>query len=403
MNRIREILVRARDTLADPKGDKWTDAELLRLLDEAQKDLCRRAKLLRSEVTFNVKAGEAFYSLPDDFMFLDSAYLNDKALLLKGHAELDKDGDWQNREGNPYAIVFDKQLRGKFRLYPTPNSVDVWAIRNTPVRVTEENARIRENFGVVTGVEFPNRITSDFGVTTAVRALWQYQEDETAMPQVVQVDYNFSQSMGVATGAKIILKADIDMNPWGVITDFDGVASSDPWGIVTSIDGWPYADVRFNDTWGVAADNIFVEPLGYYKHFMDVGMVTDVCGAHVPDLGLISAVSMIPNVKMEVEKDFGMITGLKVITDTLKCLYIRRPKTLEDLDSELEVDESMDAALKFYVTGRALTNSVDVQNRAFGNEEMARYYELTSFAQTDDSKDFTRSSKVWYSNYNGGI
>lgn len=402
MNRIEEILIRARDTLADPKGEKWSESELLRLVDEAQKDLCRRAKLLRSEISFNVKAGEAFYSLPDDFMFLDSVYLNDRALTLKGHAELDKLGDWSSKEGQPAAVVFDKQVRGKFRLYPIPDSSANWTVINAPVRVTDERARIREDFGVVAGVEFPNRVTSDFGVATSVQALWQFQE-EADMPAVVPVAYNFNQDMGVATSAKLVLKSEIEMNPWGVITDFDGVDSEEPWGVVTSIEGWPYADVRFTDTWGVAANSLLVEPWGYYKHFRDVGMVTNVCGAHVPDLGLISEISELANAKVEFEEDFGMVTGLKVVTDTLRCLYIRSPKTVESLEDELEVDKSMDAALKFYITGRALINSVDAQNRAFGNEELNRYYELAALAQTDDSKDFTRSSKVWYSEYNGGI
>ena len=49
MSRISSIIIRTRDTLADPEGDRWSDERLLRLIDEAQKDICRRAKLLRTK------------------------------------------------------------------------------------------------------------------------------------------------------------------------------------------------------------------------------------------------------------------------------------------------------------------------------------------------------------------
>lgn len=404
MNRIEEILIRARYTLADPQGQKWSDKELLSFLDEAQKDLCKRAKLLRSEVQFNVLAGRADYTLPEDFLLLDSVYLNDKALQLKGYAEMDKlEMNWMAREGVPNTVIFDKQMRGRIKLYPIPDTSPNWAVNNIPVRITTENPRIRQNFGVVSDVPFPSTVTSDFGVTTGIGAIWQIQED-VDMPRVVTVEYNFKQDYGVATNAKLTIGMEKDINPWGVLTSFDGVDSPEPWGILTGIEGWPEAEIRFTDTWGVTADSLKVEPWGYYKHFKDVGNVANVLEAkQVMDFGVINAVSPLSGVNVEFVGDFGMPTGLYVVTDTLRVLYLRKPKDVVSLESELEVDDSLDTALKYYVTGRALASSIDTQNRAFGAEEMNRYLELVTLAEKDDSKDFTRSSKVWYSNYNGGI
>ena len=42
MARIEEILVRVRDTLSDPNKERWSDERLLRLMDEAQKDVAKQ-------------------------------------------------------------------------------------------------------------------------------------------------------------------------------------------------------------------------------------------------------------------------------------------------------------------------------------------------------------------------
>jgi len=62
--RVEEILIRARDTLADPLKERWDDARLLRLLDEGYKTLTAKAKLLRSKVDIPLAVGVSEYSLP---------------------------------------------------------------------------------------------------------------------------------------------------------------------------------------------------------------------------------------------------------------------------------------------------------------------------------------------------
>ena len=50
MTRIANILTRVRDSLSDPSKDRWTDERLLRLIDEAQKDLAKKSLLLRTKI-----------------------------------------------------------------------------------------------------------------------------------------------------------------------------------------------------------------------------------------------------------------------------------------------------------------------------------------------------------------
>lgn len=403
MNRVREIILRARYTLADPKGERWSDEQLLSYLDEAQKDLCRRAKLLRSEVVFDVLEGMNEFEMPEDFLLLDLVLFNDRSLYLKGHTELEKhDAKWTTRVGAPNTVIFDKQMRGKLRLYPIPEKSGRWLVQTKPTRVEDETARIKQNFGCIVGVKTPSQIFQDFGVASSIKALWQFSE-EGVMPSVTEVDYKFNSDFGVTTKASLILKANVEFPSWGITTSFQGVATDKLFGLMTDIKGVDYAAIRFTDSYGVGTNLVMTENYGYYTHFPALGIVTDVCGAKISDYGIINSVSAIANSTIVFKGDFGLNSGLFLSKDVLKVFYLRKPKQLDSMESKLEVDSSFDAALKFYVTGSALTSSINSGDRAFGKEEFVRYFELAGFAEKDDSKDFTRSSKVWYSDYNGGI
>ena len=62
--RIADILTRARDSLADPNKERWSDDRLLRLLDEGQKHFAREAKLLKATSIINLFPDQATYTLP---------------------------------------------------------------------------------------------------------------------------------------------------------------------------------------------------------------------------------------------------------------------------------------------------------------------------------------------------
>jgi len=66
MTRIDNILTRARDTLADPFKERFSDERLLRLIDDAQKYLVLKAQSIRSKTTVPIIPGVSTYTLPDD-------------------------------------------------------------------------------------------------------------------------------------------------------------------------------------------------------------------------------------------------------------------------------------------------------------------------------------------------
>ena len=133
MSRISNILLRARDTLADPNGDRWSDDRLLRLLDEAQKDICRRAKLLRTSADVYIFANVATIDLPEDLLLLDRVLFKGDFVPLASHLEMDKiSNNWETDTGTIVSkIIYDKQSRHKIKVYPILTDVDVETYINT--------------------------------------------------------------------------------------------------------------------------------------------------------------------------------------------------------------------------------------------------------------------------------
>ena len=177
MTRIEKILIRVRDTLADPKGERWSDERLLRLLDEAQKDLCRRAKLLRSKTSFIVFDGQEYYKMPEDFMLLDKVYINEEPIPLVGHTDLDnKYSKWDSMRGIVSGVVYDKQMRGNIRLFPIPDYSNGDRFKVVPSYNSYYYGKVKGSYGVIANISEAGQFTNGvYGVTSEVTGIFQWQ------------------------------------------------------------------------------------------------------------------------------------------------------------------------------------------------------------------------------------
>jgi hypothetical protein len=149
--RIETILLRARDTLADPNGERWSTDRLLRLLDEGQKDVAKHTKLLKGQTTIPLVEGQAIYELPSDVWLITRAAFDDCRISLYTYDQLDElvrtraldnNYDRYNERGNSYnssepgfggycwetdtgaevqALVYDRRNLNEIRVYPIPN------------------------------------------------------------------------------------------------------------------------------------------------------------------------------------------------------------------------------------------------------------------------------------------
>lgn len=123
MTRIAEILTRVRDSLADPRKERWDDARLVRLIDEAQKVIARRFELFRGETLVGLTVDSPMYKLPDDVWRITRASFDHRVVPMMTYDEMDKrDADWMVKEGTKLeAIIFNNRSMNEIRVYPLPS------------------------------------------------------------------------------------------------------------------------------------------------------------------------------------------------------------------------------------------------------------------------------------------
>lgn len=263
MGRISDIIVKVRDTLADTSGDRWSDDRLLRLIDDAQKDICRHGKLLRTKADIDIFSLEAIAPLPDDLLLLDRVLYQGEILPLVSHLYMDNLSDnWEADISNKITkIIFDKQSRHSIKLYPIPE---------------------------VVGIEV----------------------------------------------------YDID-SEYGVVSEISGLTNSDEYGVLATLTSGGTTET-FNSVYGITTD-------------------------------------------------------ISETSEALTIYYIRKPVKVTLINQELEIDDVFDSAIKYYVTGKALRDDMDTQNRVVGNEELSFYERELTEAIKDSTMDYTQSSNKQYS------
>lgn len=166
--RVADIITRARDTLADPNKERWSDDRLLRLLDEAQKDFARQTSLLKGYANIPVIPLTATYSLPEDCWRITRAHYAERHLRLVSHEAMDEfDPDWYTRQGSAIeALVFDQRNDSVIRCYPMPDESSVAYNYTFEQSDTPEYAGAGR-FGVVTAFG-DYTMNGVFGVVTSL-------------------------------------------------------------------------------------------------------------------------------------------------------------------------------------------------------------------------------------------
>lgn len=212
MSRIANILTRARDTLADPTGQRWSDERLLRLVSEAQQDIAKHTQMLKSQVDIPLIPGQRTYTLPRNLWIITRASFDGLALSLVTHEQLDftarkqatssynteeressygdfddvRDVSWETDTSSTIeALIYDKRNLSEVHLYPIPSDE---IANNSYIFETEDEVDFAggELYGVVTGID-NYTLNSHFGV---IADLYDpFVENE-----------NFISDFGVVTG-----------------------------------------------------------------------------------------------------------------------------------------------------------------------------------------------------------
>lgn len=137
MSRVSDLLLKARETLGDPDGDRFSDARLFRLLNEAQELIAVNTKVLRTKITGTLTAFSSIFVLPEDCITVLRVEWDKVKLPMKSYEEMDAiDPEWQTRFANePQYVIYDLRLPNRLLLWPNLN------YQNTP------------STGILTGVE----------------------------------------------------------------------------------------------------------------------------------------------------------------------------------------------------------------------------------------------------------
>lgn len=188
MSRIEDIIKDVRGTLADPEAKRWSPARLIQLVDAAQKDICRQAKILRKRVYINLQPGIAEYSLPDDAIRLERILYNGKLVNIKTHAEMDKEvQDWEAKFSTEVKVViYDKLNLKDIRVYPVPKvlDVDVPVSPLTGIVVSLAGFYMQDILGILTDLEISEDEIIHSEVPTENYLMIQYSRYPTTITKI---------------------------------------------------------------------------------------------------------------------------------------------------------------------------------------------------------------------------
>lgn len=90
---------------------------------------------------------------------------------------------------------------------------------------------------------------------------------------------------------------------------------------------------------------------------------------------------------------YGIIVEV-IAQSSLAVHRSRYSKTVDSLDSELEVDPFCDAALKYYTIAQAFRNDIKEENRAVSNENLILYTRELDLISRSNSEDMTTSDSL---------
>jgi hypothetical protein len=158
--RVEKILKNARRTLADLDKQRWSDEDLLALLDEGQEDFNQQTQFLNTYVDIVLTEGNPYFSLPDDCWKLTRVLYNNCVLPMVTHRELDEMGatnyrsytnflggsKWEKAEGSPIAIIYDRRDFTQGKVFPIPADL------NTESLTTEAFGVVAEETDTVYGL-----------------------------------------------------------------------------------------------------------------------------------------------------------------------------------------------------------------------------------------------------------
>lgn len=116
-----EVRVRVKD--ANSTRQRYTDAKINALINEAQRDVINNTWAIRTSTSISLVAGTTYYTLPTDIIQIERVTLDRKNIsettLIKLDGENDN-GAWADVHAKPRQYFQDPAQLGRIGVYPFP-------------------------------------------------------------------------------------------------------------------------------------------------------------------------------------------------------------------------------------------------------------------------------------------
>ena len=151
-----DVITEARFALSDSGGDRWSDARLLSLLNDALKDVALKTKLFNRRTYVKILNNVTLYDISEFALKIRRVEFDNTAMKIVSHVDMDRNTGWKTNTGTePELVIYDKQDFGKFTSYPI--------ITNTNF----DNISVNTNYGIITDINYSDlqiTPTDDFGI-----------------------------------------------------------------------------------------------------------------------------------------------------------------------------------------------------------------------------------------------
>lgn len=129
---LKQLRNHVRTILSDPNGVLWLDTELNSYLNEAERQFCRKGLVLRSNLSVNLTASTATYSLPDRALNIYRAKVIAASLPMNLYTQSEMDarvGNWDSTSNTtnlaPQNLIKAYPSDTQFTVHPIPTATSV--------------------------------------------------------------------------------------------------------------------------------------------------------------------------------------------------------------------------------------------------------------------------------------
>ena len=202
MATLSSIRSKVRLRIQEPTADRFTDANLNDLINDAQDEFCLDTEYTKSSWTYTAVLNQKTYTLPSDLLNIERVSFDDLKIQETTLSELDKldedldedsddDDKWVNQTGTPTNYVFVTE--NVIRLYPYPDS-------DAAGKTIE-----------IYGIQIPADLSSDtdisdissiFERTIADWVAWQVFDMDGETTQAVRYEKKYNKGVGLAIRMK---------------------------------------------------------------------------------------------------------------------------------------------------------------------------------------------------------